>query len=131
MAVFNSQINSAKKLIDKNGGPCVVVLDVPGAPATNPWDTATPDTQVTADCRGVFLSFSTNSYGTTFAGGDVIQANDRKVLIAAKGLTVVPNLKGMLKRQLLDGSIENWTIAGIRSLDPNGEQIMYTLQVRR
>jgi hypothetical protein len=83
------------------------------------------------DTSGVFLTFSRLKYGETFNNGDVIHASDRRMLVAAQQLAFRPNLKGYVVRHMPDGSTQNWSIEGIDPLEPNGEQIMYSMQVRQ
>jgi hypothetical protein len=130
MGVYDSQIETARRLIAAKGGPCTLVVTTSAVDPAKPWDTRPVDTEQSTPCTGVFLRFKTGEYGTTFANGDVIQQADRKVLVAAKDLAFSPKLKGYLVRNLPSGD-ENWAVVGIDTLDPNGEKILYTLQVRQ
>lgn len=129
---FERQIDLAARLIKKYGGPVVLHVTTNVPVAGKPWDTSAPqaDEQL-IPTSGVFLTFSRLQYGQTFANGDVIHASDRRMLVAAKGMAFKPNLKGYVVRTLTDGSTENWSIEGIDPLEPNGEQIMYSMQVRQ
>ena len=55
-----------------------------------------------------------------------IQASDRKVLIAAAATTAPPKRTDMLRDETGD-----WSIEYVQELSPNGENILYTLRVRR
>lgn len=120
------QIATALKLIAKYGGPVTLVVTTASTPdPTKPWETP-PDTEESQDVKAAFLR-----YEQRYIDNDVIHAGDQKVLIAASGLTIVPNLQGRVER-LVDGVKEYWKVMNVNPLNVNGlEPILYTLQVRQ
>lgn len=119
---YERQIDTALRLIAKFGGPAkLFVTTVAGG--VNDWNTdgAATEQSTGPDFRAAFFG-----YNQHLIDGDVIRAGDQKVLIAAKGLPLVPNLNGRLER-----GTEKWSIVNIKPLNVNGEPIIYTLQVRQ
>lgn len=129
MARYDSARQLAERLIAKDGevAELKVLTAVAGA---NAWDTGVPTEQVQA-VRMVFLNFpsigNSGNSGERYFENSLIQGGDKKVLLAAKGLDFPPDLNALVTRA--DGSI--WKIVQFKNLDPNGQQIIYTLQVRQ
>lgn len=122
MATFDRQQESAKKLIAKFGQKVKLVTFTTAIPDLNkPWEPATP-TRIEQDVDAVFLKYEQGNID-----GQLIQAGDQKVLIpAVDAVTDDPNVQG----QIVRGS-EIWKIISVGPLNPNGEKIMFTVQVRR
>lgn len=122
MATFSRAQESAQKLIKKNGR--LVELVSFGEPlpfdGATPWraDYAPEDVQTAS---AVFLS-----YAERLIDGTTIHEGDRKVLVAALGLASPPQLSGEVR---VDE--DRWKIVHVEILSPNGEDILYTLQVRQ
>lgn len=85
---------------------------------------------------GTLLRNKTDSYPVTlvmaqydprYVDGNLIQHTDRKALIAAKGLAIVPDAEN---DQLIAGG-ETLRIVTVTKTSPGGEDIIYELQVRR
>lgn len=127
MGRFDRAAALAQRLIDLNGesATLTVFASQPQDP-DRPWlsgdsaDAAVP-------VRAVFLNYNTQDAGRTYAPGSEIHRDDRKVLIAAEGLTLDPSLQGNITRA--DGTV--FRIVKIRVLDPAGQRILFELQARR
>lgn len=125
MGTFDWAIDLAKQLIDANGEACgIAVFHSVDGPA-GPQET-TNSTVTAIACRAVFLNYNTKEAGQTYQDGD-IHRDDKKVLVAAKGLVASPNLNGEIARA--NGDV--FRILKIKCLDPAGPAIYYELQVRR
>jgi hypothetical protein len=122
---FARQQATAKKLIEKYGGPAKLVVFVTTEPA-HPWETTGVVTELSKDVLAVFLS-----YKQGFENNTEVQSGDQRVLIAAVGLPFDPNMKGKLLRVLPDKSTETWSIVNVFPLNVNNEKILFTLQVRQ
>src|SRR5690606_37452542 len=131
MARFDRAIQTALKLIKKNGEDTqlIVYTQQVDDPA-KPWNGGEPTEQMLT-ARMVFLNFTEQgtsmNAGERYFEGSLIQQGDKKVLLAAAGLVFDPQLNGELVRK--DGTI--WKIVQMKLLDPNGQKILWTLQVRR
>lgn len=110
---------SAKRLIDRFGGDLDIVA-TSIVPNPEGWKPGTSTPYETA-LKGVFTK-----YEEKYIDGTVIQRGDQKVLIAAQGVTMPPNLTGFLKR-----GTEKWTIVKIEPLCPGDTNIIYKIQVRQ
>lgn len=125
MGQFDGEIQTALELIRENGelARLTVLTTTDGA---NEWDAGVP-TEATADAHMVFLNFKGNNSGETYWNGTLVQQGDKKVLLAASGLAVEPNIHALITRA--DGTV--WKVQNLQRLDPNGQQILYTMQVRQ
>ncbi len=122
MARFDSVIALAKRLISKNGQTVTLRsfnAETPLDPE-KPWKPGN-NTAVDQTIEAVFLG-----YEQRYIDGETIRAGDQRVFISAKGLTVPPEIEGLVLR----GS-ELWKIISIKPLNPNGQVILYELQVRQ
>lgn len=117
----------AKELIKKYGQ--VATLRALGRPAIpdpakphRPGPPTVADNSV--DC--VFLD-----YEQKYIDGTVIRMGDQRVYMpstATDGVTpVTPDVDGLVLR----GTAKPWKIVSVKPLNPNGQQIMYDLQVRQ
>jgi len=126
MGRFDSSQLLAKRLIDLNGEDAVVTVFTTTTPdPTKPWlpgESTPQDVPV----RAVFLNYNTQESGKTYADGTDIHRDDKKVLIAALGLPVDPNLQGTITRQ--DGT--KFRVIKVKLLDPNGQKILFEVQAR-
>lgn len=122
MARFDSAIALAKKLIKKNGQAVTLRGFTAGAAPdpTKPWK---PGGNVAADqtIEAVFLD-----YEQRYIDGQTIRMGDQRVFMPAEGLTAPPEVEGLVLR----GS-EVWKVIAVKPLNPNGQAIMYELQVRQ
>ena len=127
MGRFDSQQLLAKRLIDLNGED--VVLTVFGGTIPDPDKPWLPGTSTSQNvsARAVWLNYNTQEAGQTYADGSDIQRDDKKVLVAAVGLTADPELLTKITRQ--DGT--EFSIIKVKTLDPNGQKILFEIQARR
>lgn len=124
MAQFDNQIATAKRLIDKYGETSVHRRTVDGSPAdpSQPWNPGTPvstDTSVSA----VWLN-----YDQQRVDGQTIKTGDQEVLIPGSDLDAAPDASTDV---LIRASGEQWSIVSVEPLSPNGQLILYTVQVRQ
>lgn len=125
MARFDSAIALAKRLIDKNGQQVILRNIVAAAPADSakPWEPG-ENTNSDQDVFGVFLD-----YEQKYIDGSVIRMGDQQVYLYSidiLGNSIIPEVDGQIIR---DG--DPWDIKAIRPLNPNGQSIMFTVQVRQ
>ena len=118
MGKYDSQVATAKRLISKFGG-AAQIMRVKEVAGTNPWDN---ETQTTVhDCMAVMLDFNKRDIDGTH-----IVRGDKLVYIAADDVAVTPKTSDKFKF----GSNE-WAIINVENLSPSGQDILFTLQVRR
>lgn len=126
MATYDSAAALAKRLIEKKGGK--VTLRRFGAQevvdADKPWEGSAPDpASVPKTVKAVFLNFSfKGAEPLRFADDTLVRAGDKKVLLAATSLgSSTPGLNDQIVRA--DGTV--WTIKNLKTLDPDGQKILY------
>lgn len=129
MGVFDEDQQTALELITEFGeeAQLTVMTTVEGP---TPWDPDVPASTTTV-ARMVFLNFSSQSNSTNtgerYFEGSLIETGDKKVLLAALGLAIAPDVGALITRA--DGSV--WDVVQLKGLDPNGQQILYTMQARQ
>ena len=127
MGRFDSSAALAQRLIDLNGETATLtVFASQTQDPDRPW-LSEDSAEQAVPVRAVFLNYNTIDAGRTYAEGSEIHRDDKKVLIAAKGLTLDPSLQGNITRA--DGTV--FRIVKIRVLDPAGQKILFELQARR
>lgn len=125
MGQFDGEIQTAVELIQENGElATLTVMTTTDGP--NPWDAGVP-TEQTDESPMVFLNFKGSNSGETYWNGMLVQQGDKKVLLAAAATALAPNLNALITRA--DGT--KWKVVNLTRLDPNGQQILYTMQVRQ
>lgn len=118
---YESQIDLTRNLIERFGRP-VSIVSLSSSPVdlSTPWRQTVPvETVQTGDA--VFLD-----YDARHIDGTLVQRGDKRVYMSTKGLSARPTIKDELR---VDA--ERWTIVNVNTLSPNGEDIMYILQVRQ
>lgn len=129
MGQFDDEIRTAVELIAENGENATLTV-MTTTDGDNPWDPGVPGQQ-SQTARMVFLNFRSpgNSAGSgeTYWNGLLVQQGDKKVLLAAGATTLAPDLNALITRA--DGT--KWKVVNLTRLDPNGQQILYTMQVRQ
>ncbi|XAI94570.1 head-to-tail stopper [Pseudomonas phage vB_Pa-PAC4] len=122
MARFDSAIALAKKLIKKNG-QAVTLRGFTTNAAPDPAKPWKPGGNVAADqtIEAVFLD-----YEQRYIDGQTIRMGDQRVFMPAESLTAPPEVEGLVLRGL-----EVWKVIAVKPLNPNGQAIMYELQVRQ
>ena len=124
MARFDSAQALAQRLIAKNGEDVTVTVFTTNIPDANKPHLAGNSTPQSVSAKAVFLNYNTQDSAKTYADGSDIHRDDKKVLIAAKDVTI--NLQGTITRQ--NGM--KYRIIKVKLLDPNGQKILYEVQVR-
>lgn len=127
MGTYDRQIATAERLIREKGKAVQVVRQTTVTDPAKPWEPGVP-TEVLDDAYGVFLNFNRVDMETMvkMSGASEVQTSDRKVLLAAAAVSGVPTTNDKLRDA--DG---DWSIEWVQVLSPNGENILYTLRVRR
>lgn len=129
MGQFDDEILTAVELIAENGENATLTV-MTTTDGGDPWDPGVPSEQA-ATARMVFLNFRSpsNATGTgeTYWNGMLVHAGDKKVLLAAGATALAPNINALITRA--DGT--KWKVVNMTRLDPNGQQILYTMQVRQ
>jgi hypothetical protein len=122
MARFDSAIALAKKLIKKNG-QAVTLRGFTAGAAPDPAKPWKPGGNVAADQTivAVFLD-----YEQRYIDGQTIRTGDQRVFMPAEGLTAPPEVEDLVLRDL-----EVWKVVAVKPLNPNGQAILYELQVRQ
>lgn len=127
MGVYDEDIQTAFELIQESGEKAKLVRFASVVPDPDkPWDT-NPPAREEQDIVAVFLNFNMQGSGQTYWNGTEVHSGDKKVLVAAQGNTWPPNLQGQIVRE--NGSV--WKIENIKTLDPNGQLILHTIQARQ
>ncbi len=127
MTAFQWAIDLAKQLIDRNGEAVTLTMYTTAIPDPDFPNEAGDSVPQNVPARAVFLNYNTQESGKTYSDGTEIHRDDKKVLMAAKGLVADPNLQGTITRA--DGTI--YRIVKIKCLDPDGPSIYFELQARR
>lgn len=122
MARFDSLISTAARLTARNGQSVTLRTFTNPGPTDpdKPWEPAAP---VAADqtVNAVFYK-----YHQKYIDGDRIRQGDQQVLIAAKDVTTPPAQDSLIIR----GS-EVWKVVNGQPTAPNGQLIIFELQVRQ
>jgi len=125
VGVFDEEIESAVSQIQEKGQPATLRSFAKGVAAdpSKPWE---PGANVQTDetVNAVFLSYSQK-----YMDGSVIQAGDQQVLMPStntSGAAILPQIDGLVIR-----GGETWKIVGIKPLNPNGQSILFDLQIRQ
>lgn len=126
MTAFQWAIDLAKELIDQNGEACEVTVFTSQVDPDHP-NESLPSAALTFPARAVWLNYGTKEAGTTYQDGTQIHRDDKKVLMAAKGMPVAPNLQGTIAR----GNGEKYRIIVVKGLDPDGPSIYFEVHARQ
>ena len=126
MARFDRQVQTAKKLIAKNGQLVKWRVVRDGAPvdSSQPWKPTQPATPVEHDVTICFLTVDKDTYETLsyMAGGEVPMG-------AVMGLMGAVNFEPSLKDVVIrDG--KELRLFNVEELNPNGQTILYTMVFR-
>lgn len=131
MGTFDGEQQDALELITEFGENAQLKKYTTTTPDNaKPWETGTPALQ-TQMARMVFLNFTDQSNsgkaGERYFEGTLVQTGDKKVLVAALGLSFDPEVGMALVRA--DGTM--WKVENVKGLDPNGQQILFTILARQ
>ena len=126
MADFYSRMAStALRLITRFGQAATLDDVTPGAydPITGE---TTGDTPITQPCQLILLDYTSQESGAKFNEGSQVVSGDKKILIAAQGLTWAPTLT---TRITADGAV--WQAVNIKVSNPAGTPLVYEIQGRK
>ena len=121
MAFYDEMAVMALELITEFGQPVTLRDTVKGVydPATGKTG---PDTVTERTAQGILLDFT----GQEFQTNSLIKVGDKKLKIAASGLTAPPTL---LSKAVIQG--KTWSIIPpLKEINPAGTPLLYELQVR-
>lgn len=125
MARFDKAIALAERLIAKNGQDVTLRGFTAGAPPdpNKPWEpgTNTPGDQT---IKAVFIG-----YEQKYIDGETVRTGDQQVFMPAndnEGDPAFVEIEGLVLR-----GAEVWKIISAKPLNPNGQLIMFELQVRQ
>ena len=121
MAFYDEMAVMALEMITEFGQPVTISKTEPGKydPETGGEAPGVPIEQV---AQGILLDFT----GQEFQNNSLIKQGDKKLKIAAQGLTWVP---GLLDKVVAQDRI--WSIVPpLKEINPAGTPILYELQVR-
>ena len=123
MAFYDRVSRKAAKMIARYGRTTGITLVAMSTPTirdpTKPWETTA--TESSESCTAVVIH-----YDEKLIDGTTIQRGDRQVIVAALGLNTPPNLNGAA---VIDGV--RYKIVNVQPLEPGGQALIYTLQVRQ
>jgi hypothetical protein len=124
MTFYSNMQGVALRLIEKFGQTITLRDTVPGEydPVTGE---QTPDVEVDQPAQAILQDYALQQSGMSYAEGTVIKQGDKKILVAAQGITP-PTLTTTV---LADGA--TWTIVNIKEINPAGTPLVYELQGRR
>lgn len=132
MARFDKFIALAQRLIAKNGQDTILrrYVDAPAADPDKPWRTGSPASADTT-VKAVFLNYGDlGRSGERYMEGLEVQVGDKLVLIAGGDLAEAPALRDRLYRSGGGEDDPGFAILNVQTLDPNGQQVLHSLQVR-
>jgi hypothetical protein len=135
MAQYDKSIALATRLVAKFGGPAILrrFSDAAVPDPDQPWRRATGSPASTdEEINAVFLNFGDmGRSGERYSSEWNIQVGAKLVLISGGNLSAPPELRDRLYRDGAGPDDEGWSITKVQTLDPNGQNILYELQVDR
>lgn len=126
MGTYDKQIATAKRLIAKKGETSTLLRKAEGAASDpdKPWRPAVAAAPTETTCSAAWLDYAQN-----VVDGTLIKRGDQQVYIPAVDLAgVVPDPSSDVLQR---ASGEKWKVVSVEVLAPNGEHILYTVQVRK
>lgn len=121
MSFYDEMAVMALELITEFGQPVILRDTIKGVydPATGKTG---PDTVIERTAQGILLDFT----GQEFQTNSLIKVGDKKLKIAASGLSLPPTL---LSKAVIQG--KTWSIVPpLKEMKPAGTPLLYELQVR-
>lgn len=85
----------------------------------------TPDVEVDQAAQAILQDYALQQAGMSYAEGTTIRQGDKKIMVAAQGLT-----PPQLTTTVIAGGA-TWTIVNIKEINPAGTPLVYELQGRR
>lgn len=121
MAFYDEMAVMALEMITEFGQP-VTIHDVQKGEYDPDTGSTPPDTVTERIAQGILADFT----GQEFQNNSLIKQGDKKLKIAAKGLTPAPDL---LSKVVVQG--RTWSIIPpLKEINPAGTPLLYELQVR-
>lgn len=121
MAFYDEMAVMALDLITEYG-QAVTIRDAVKGGYSSATGTTSPDTVTERTARGILLDFT----GQEFQTNTLIKVGDKKLKIAARGLSEPPTL---LSKVVVQG--RTWSIIPpLKEINPAGTPLLYELQVR-
>lgn len=131
MGTYDSARALSARLILKKGEPITVRRFPAGTVnAAQPWKraAAVPGSVDQTAVPAVWLDFDGQGQApVTYADGTQARIGDKVVLIAGSTVNPAPDLAN----HLLRANGETWVVKLVKKLEPNGEQVLYTLWATR
>ena len=121
---YDRMASTALRLIERFGQTIILRDTVPGEYDPVMGET-TPELPVDQPAQAILQDYALQQSGMTYAEGAVIKQGDKKILVAAQGITP-PELTTTV---IADGA--TWTIVNIKQINPAGTPLVYELQGRR
>jgi len=120
-------VQLAKDLIKQFGQP-VTLRNMVRAPAPDPTKPHRPGEASAVDSTvdAVFLD-----YEQKYIDGTVIQMGDQRVYMPSTATDGATPVTPVVDAVILRGAEKPWKIISARPLNPNGQQVMYDVQVRQ
>lgn len=126
MAAFDGDIQTAKELITEFGEVSTIRRVTPGIPDPAAPHKPVPPTVANVHVTAVWLNYNYQSSGELYVGGSLIKTGDKKVLVAALDISDITASDQLVRA---DGSV--YKVINAKLLDPNGQKILWTLQVEQ
>lgn len=125
MGEYDSSVALAKRLIKKKGQPVTLktFANTPPADPDPPWKSG-DNVPTLQTVNAVFLD-----YEQKYIDGEFIRSGDQRVFAPSTDTAEVP-ISPTLNGLILRGS-QIWKIVGIKPLNPNGQSILFEIQVRQ
>lgn len=127
MGELDWAVKLAKDLIDKYGQQ-VALRNIARSAAPDPTKPHRPGpaTAVDSTADAVFLD-----YEQKYIDGTVIQYGDQRVYMPSTAADKVTPITPVIDALIIRGSEKPWKIIRVAPLNPNGQQIVYDIQVRQ
>jgi hypothetical protein len=123
---YDRQIATAQRLIRDKGELSTLLRVAPTAAGGTPWRPGAYPAPTELPVGAVWLNYNLRDSGNMNAPDSLIKAGDKKVLVAAADIPGGITVSDQIKRA--DGTV--YKIENSKLLDPNGQAILYELQVR-
>jgi hypothetical protein len=120
-AFYDRMAATALRRIAQFGLPVTLRTVTPGGYDPE-WSETAPDTITEQVGQGILLDYT----GQEFQANSLIQQGDKKLKLAAKGLTSAPSL---LSKVIADGKTYS-IVPPLKEINPAGTPLLYELQVR-
>lgn len=124
-AFYDRMASTALRLITRFGQAGTLDDVTPGTydPVTGE---TTADTPITQPCQLILLDYSLQESGAKYTAGTQVLTGDKKILIAASGLSWAPE---MTTTVAADGAI--WRAVNIKVSNPAGTPLVYEIHGRK